>query len=1803
MAGMKWFDLASSGYFLGFAKLRDGVQRYLLLDRDDKADADKLLAVGFERTQGSPAFERGLFFLARDDQKLKGADLATALGLPSCPMVVKEREVIAQEFQAAFKEKIGKNLWAALQQARQLGRNKDGALVYESNTGRLIQQVNDEGDTVIVAANSKAGRELGAGVFLYADDAQSLAECAQGFFGEIRAGARMNWTDLEKATRTAYGRHLVDGDVTDMQLRAFQEAVEASSYRAFNSRLSKKIDRLALTVAEDFYNGLPVARMRTAESIALQQYSTPLPMGVIAQRLLVGNEDFKGKSILEPTAGNGGLLTLVNKGGRVFAIELDSKRANVLKGNACEKVVVGDALELNYRRALEQPEGFDYSITNPPFGAMERDRTFEKLPRVRRADYYIALKTLEARKPEGRSVLIVGGDDQRNPGEFRGGTKSFLEFVYDHYEVLGAVELDGRMYSKQGAGANVRMFVVGERREVPLTVEIPERLQVIRTYAETWEWAEGVVQNYPVEVAAVATVVDERPEFELQSDVVPAQVPEADPVATGAVAASAEAPEVAAVAQPAKVAPERKVNDYQAPYQSASKVAPPTGMVPINLAGATYAALADLESRFGPVDEYVANKLQYAKEDLGTYFSPEQVDALGLAISKTDAGRAFTNSDFTGFGKGRFCAAMLRYAKLQGKVPVFLTLKPELFTDCLRDISDIGSADLFRSPFIFNEGVAIMRFGSGSDVLYPATSPSERKAALDSGELPEGTDLVFATYSQFQRKPEINRKSGFLSEIAGKGTTFVVDEAHVAAGASNISVSVGAALSKTDSVVFASATPFKGASNFHIYGRMFPASVDLENLPETLKAGGEALMEAISSNMARDGVFIRRELDLSKLEFASREPTPERVQFNREVSDAVARILSRMSYLSGDVSKEVNELNAGFKKQLEGIPEAERTGSRMQASSMNFGSRLYNINRQFLLSLVVEDAAEAAIEALKRGQKPVIAVENTGESLLREVLQRRANVSELLDEIESIKNRTGTLEDDAKERLDALNLQVESQMAAVKLEMPPQFRDLLEVMLDRIGVIKVQERYGEYSTHKPESEAYAEEVEELRELIRVLPDMPLSALDVINQRLQQHGYEPTEVSGRTISLEQDLQGGQWVPREHKKANAVANVAGFQSGKYDCITITRAGSTGISLHATNRFADSDIRQRVFIVAQRAVNINEYIQWQGRVNRRDQVCHPVMMSLGTALPAEARLGMMHDAKLRRLSANTTSNRDNSNISDQSLDLLNDLGDEIALEWLVENPRFARDLDIELPTDEATLDTRAQENPFINKLMGRLVMLPVAKQEEILATLSQRFQAKVEEMEQRGVNPFKVDVYEWGARVVAEEELVAPTLKLTSSTFDAPVKIVRLHYEEDVVPIREAKLMEMIGAGMADYNDAFGLGNEGFANRAKFQDALADAAEMYVRRQLPDDLRGKVEAGTVNIHDALENEKATSAKRAEARMRTLVEGWPRMLPGALVEFDDPIKGPLKGYVTDVSLPGPRDHLTALGDYRMRVVFPGESRVKAISLATLFNQDKRLGEFMALRINPEKPDRGIPIHVKREFDKLMSSYNDVPDGLVTRSATVLSGNIFRSVELASANSLGNPILYTDAEGNRQRAVLVRSHISPEKLKSMPIGMDADDVIRYIQAVDAKFEARADKGYKPCVELQIYNSALLEGPEDGGILLRRRVPGEYVLSMPGTKTAAGKLMADGRIFDIGAKTDSDSLRLKLAGTRKTMSCKVDEAVLPALLQRLSQGRHLSRLFIYDLDLEIIKELQSQNREIAASQAPTRDNGLVANMG
>ena len=223
--------------------------------------------------------------------------------------------------------------------------------------------------------------------------------------------------------------------------------------------------------------------------------------------------------------------------------------------------------------------------------------------------------------------------------------------------------------------------------------------------------------------------------------------------------------------------------------------------------------------------------------------------------------------------------------------------------------------------------------------------------AFSGCAIPEGAQPYASVYSGHQ--------FGVWAGQLGDGRAILLGEAHTAAGDSNTSVNIGRGVDSADGVLYASATALKSVESFNIYRKIFPASVDLSTLAKTLKDGGEALQEAISANMARDGVLIRREHDLSQLTFKTIFPPSERAARNVDMANKLAVILARMSYLSGDVSEQVVALNDGYAEDFERVPESDREGGRLQASSMNFGSRLYSLNRQFLMGIKIDDAIEA----------------------------------------------------------------------------------------------------------------------------------------------------------------------------------------------------------------------------------------------------------------------------------------------------------------------------------------------------------------------------------------------------------------------------------------------------------------------------------------------------------------------------------------------------------------------------------------------------------------------------------------------------------------------------------------------------------------------------------------------------------------------------------------------------------------------------------------------------------------------------
>lgn len=126
---------------------------------------------------------------------------------------------------------------------------------------------------------------------------------------------------------------------------------------------------------------------------------------------------------------------------------------------------------------------------------------------------------------------------------------------------------------------------------------------------------------------------------------------------------------------------------------------------PVQLMYEMNKALTEIDRKVGGVDLYVTEKLGYNSFiEVCRAFGAEQVDAIAVAIYNIEQkGQASITGDGTGVGKGRVAAAIARYTRLQKKVPVFFTKKPDLFTDFYRDLIAIGCDDGIVQKYLIGE--------------------------------------------------------------------------------------------------------------------------------------------------------------------------------------------------------------------------------------------------------------------------------------------------------------------------------------------------------------------------------------------------------------------------------------------------------------------------------------------------------------------------------------------------------------------------------------------------------------------------------------------------------------------------------------------------------------------------------------------------------------------------------------------------------------------------------------------------------------------------------------------------------------------------------------------------------------------------------------------------------------------------------------------------------------------------------------------------------------------------------------------
>ncbi|MGM9733414.1 MAG: LPD38 domain-containing protein [Prevotella sp.] len=267
---------------------------------------------------------------------------------------------------------------------------------------------------------------------------------------DIRKAARESGMQIEDGKDDIKLQELVE-DALVKVARDIMEEARIPGQRDIHKFRKETFEKIKL-----LYNLQPTISMRSSNRVALQQYSTPLPMAFCADMFANGRIMRMFYSAFEPTAGNG-MLVFGIPSNRVHVNEIDENRLENLRGQGFKQVTSQDATQ-----PFTDEQYYDAIITNPPFGeTAAKDYDGYKISGLAQQ---IALNALDRMRDNGRAAIIIGGEQKFASNGAIQNDKPFLAYLYDHYNVKGVIDMDGSLYAKQGTTFPTRMILIDGRR-------------------------------------------------------------------------------------------------------------------------------------------------------------------------------------------------------------------------------------------------------------------------------------------------------------------------------------------------------------------------------------------------------------------------------------------------------------------------------------------------------------------------------------------------------------------------------------------------------------------------------------------------------------------------------------------------------------------------------------------------------------------------------------------------------------------------------------------------------------------------------------------------------------------------------------------------------------------------------------------------------------------------------------------------------------------------------------------------------------------------------------------------------------------------------------------------------------------------------------------------------------------------------------------------------------------------------------------------------------------------------------------
>lgn len=676
---------------------------------------------------------------------------------------------------------------------------------------------------------------------------------------------------------------------------------------------------------------------------------------------------------------------------------------------------------------------------------------------------------------------------------------------------------------------------------------------------------------------------------------------------------------------------------YQVPYTPASKLPPTGALIASSLAAPLRKALASLETKRGPVDDFVARSIGISTDDLRAtnILAAEQVDAAALGIDAVMEGREQIINDATGFGKGRAIMTIAAAGIRLGRNVILVTERPNLYSDIWRDIRKIGMTDLFGQPIIMNSDskgrIVDMEDvdAKGRPKVIFKHEPQITAEIAAAMKWPEGRRFMLTCYSQINRT---GIKADMFIALA-RDALLICDESHNVVQESNVGTNILAAKGVSAAAINASATHGRNVREMLAYGDVMPwlpvlsdfAGYDFNKFSF---ANRKALAEASAICAVGSGGMIGRQHDMSGMRMVIKdiaEQQPELASYEEKFAAAGRAIIQIWRATTSAASDIPGEWQPG-----------------------NFGTAYSMINRGFSIACRLDAAAADAVALMNQGKKYVGVLSGTQDAAMSYFMDMAGSGG---------------------------NLPLVSAQ--------PDFADLIRMTGRRMARLsaKVGGETMEISVTTPEVRLA---MAALETVLNGFPDLPISPLDYLRRKIESEaaklngGVCPPhmrvgEISGRMWGFDEDGKIVKFEPADRNET-----IYGFNNGgpgAIGALLTTRAGAVGLSIQDSPEFKSHGIRHMQEIDPIR--NVLERIQMWGRIARRGQQTKPEYSMLCSSLPGDLYDMVSQVRKIAEVAAVATGNAESLRMIEGVCDPIDSAGEQAAAAFLADNPRVRQAL----------------------------------------------------------------------------------------------------------------------------------------------------------------------------------------------------------------------------------------------------------------------------------------------------------------------------------------------------------------------------------------------------------------------------------------------------------------------------------------------------------------------------------------------